>query len=226
MFIGHFAVGFAAKRAAPRANLGVLLAAPLLADLLWPLFLLAGWERVRIEPGNTAFTPLALDFYPYTHSLVMMAAWGGLFAALYWWRTRYRAGAIAIAVGVVSHWVLDWVTHRPDLPLWPGHSPLLGMGLWNSVAGTIVVESSLFAGAIWLYTSRTRAQDGVGRWALGALFACLALLYVAAVMGPVPPSVRALEITGLVAWIFPFWAGWADRHRTISLPPDPLPAAP
>jgi membrane-bound metal-dependent hydrolase YbcI (DUF457 family) len=110
MFIGHFAVGFAAKRFAPRSSEAVLLAAPLLADMLWPVFLLLGWEQVRIDPGNT----------------------------------RYRPGAIAIWIGVVSHWVLDWVTHRPDMPLYPGGARY-GLGLWNSIYGTMVVEFLMFA---------------------------------------------------------------------------------
>ncbi len=92
MFIGHFAVGFAAKRLAPQASLGVLLAAPMLADLLWPIFLAVGWEQVRIEPGNTAFTPLAFDSYPYSHSLLMLALWGAAAGLAYWMRVRDRQG--------------------------------------------------------------------------------------------------------------------------------------
>ncbi len=113
MFIGHFAVGLASKRAAPRASLGVLMAAPNLLDLLWPIFLLLGWEQVRIEPGNTAFTPLDFVSYPISHSLVTACGWGALFALLYWARTRYTRGAVVIGLSVVSHWVLDFITHRP-----------------------------------------------------------------------------------------------------------------
>src|SRR5512144_2254744 len=120
MFIGHMAVGFVSKRLAPRASSGVLMAAPMALDLLWPVFLLAGWEQVNIDPGNTAFTPLDFVSYPYSHSLVMSAVWGALFASLYWGITRYAAGAMVIGTGVVSHWILDFVTHRPDLPLYPG----------------------------------------------------------------------------------------------------------
>ena len=144
MFIGHFAVGFAAKRFAPRSSEAVLLAAPVLADMLWPVFLLLGWEQVRIDPGNTRYTPLDFVSYPWSHSLLMLCVWATVFGGTYYAITRYRAGAIAIWIGVVSHWVLDWVTHRPDMPLYPGGA-LYGLGLWNSIAGTMGVEFLMFA---------------------------------------------------------------------------------
>ena len=226
MFIGHFAVGFAAKRAAPRASLGPLLAAPLLPDLLWPVFLLVGWEHARIEPGTTAFMPIVLESYPYSHSLLFAAGWAALLALLYWARTGYRAGSVVIALGVLSHWVLDAVTHRPDMPLYPG-GPVVGLGLWNSVAGTIVVESLTFAAAVWLYLTTTKARDRIGRYACGAFVALLVLLYVASVLSPAPPSVRAVAVGGLATWLFPFWAGWFDRHREMVTPrsPGPPPSA-
>jgi membrane-bound metal-dependent hydrolase YbcI (DUF457 family) len=143
MFIGHFAVGFAAKRFAPRSSEAVLLAAPLLADILWPVFLLLGWEQVRIDPGNTRYTPLDFVSYPWSHSLLMLCVWASVFSGIYYEITRYRAGAIAIWIGVVSHWVLDWVTHRPDMPLYPGGARY-GLGLWNSIAGTMLVEFLMF----------------------------------------------------------------------------------
>src|SRR5580698_91680 len=144
MVIGHFAVGFAAQRFAPRSSEALLLAAPLLADMLWPLFLLLGWEQVRIDPGNTRYTPLDFVSYPWSHSLLMLCVWASAFGGIYHAITRYRAGAIAIWIGVVSHWVLDWVTHRPDMPLYPGGARY-GLGLWNSIAGTMLVEFLMFA---------------------------------------------------------------------------------
>ncbi|MGD0135173.1 MAG: metal-dependent hydrolase [Bryobacteraceae bacterium] len=158
MFIGHFAVGFAAKRFAPRSSEAVLLAAPVLADMLWPVFLLLGWEQVRIDPGNTRYTPLDFVSYPWSHSLLMLCVWASAFGGIYYAITRcragyaitrYRAGAIAIWIGVVSHWVLDWVTHRPDMPLYPGGARY-GLGLWNSIAGTMVVEFLTFAVGVWI----------------------------------------------------------------------------
>jgi membrane-bound metal-dependent hydrolase YbcI (DUF457 family) len=214
MFIGHFAVGLAAKRAAPRASLGALMAAPILLDLLWPIFLLLGWERVRIQPGVTAFNDLALEHYPWSHSLLMSVVWAAAFAGVYWLRTGYRAGALAIAAGVVSHWVLDWITHRPDLPLYPGSSPLYGLGLWNAPAATIAVESLMFGGAVWLYARTTRSLDLVGRFAFWAFVGLLALGYAVDALSTAPsPPPRALAWGALTGWLLPILAWWFDRHR-------------
>ena len=227
MFLGHFAVGFAAKRAAPESSLGPLLAAPLLPDLLWPIFLSIGWERVRIDPGNTAFTPLAFVSYPISHSLLATLGWAVGFALAYFALTRYLTGAVVIALGVVSHWILDAVSHRPDMPLYPGGETLVGLGLWNSVSGTVIVEGLMFTGGVWAYATATRPRDRTGRYAFWSLVGFLAVLYVGNVMGPAPPDSRALVIVGLCAWLLPFWAWWADRHRdavrrpAASSPPPP-----
>jgi len=177
MFIGHFAVGFASKRVAPQASLGVLMAAPVALDLLWPIFLTFGWETVRIDPGNTAFTPLDFVSYPYSHSLLMAGLWGAIFGATYWAFTRYSTGAVVVGIGVLSHWILDAITHRPDMPLLPGNATRVGLGLWNSVPATLVVESLMFAAAVWLYASATRSRDRVGRYSfwfssLGRMVRC------------------------------------------------------
>ncbi len=130
MFIGHFALGFAAKRAAPRLSLATLFAAAQFADLLWPFLLAAGVEQVRIVPGITAFTPLDFISYPYSHSLLALVIWGVLFGAICAVIVRDRRVMLVVAALVVSHWVLDWITHRPDMPLYPG-SVKVGLGLWN-----------------------------------------------------------------------------------------------
>src|SRR3954463_6103880 len=162
MFIGHFAVGFASKKLAPRASEGELMLAPLFLDLLWPIFLLTGVETVRIDPGNTAFTPLDLHDYPYSHSLVMSLVWSVLFAAVYYAISRYRRGALVIGLGVFSHWVLDFVTHRPDMPLYPGSAVSVGLGLWNSRAGTFLIEGAMFVAGVAIYARMTRARDRIG----------------------------------------------------------------
>lgn len=214
MFIGHFAVGFGAKRFAPRASLAVLLAAPLFSDLLWPIFLLLGWESVRIDPGNTRFTPLDLAYYPWSHSLLMCCVWASAFAAVYQLAARYWPGTIAIWIGVMSHWVLDWVTHRPDMPLYPGGGPLLGLGLWNSIAGTMVVELAMLALGVWLYASSTRARDRIGIYAFWAYVALLLVSYIGDRLSAPPASAAEIAWTGLVAEVILLpWAWWFDRHR-------------
>ena len=158
MFIGHFAVGFAAKRAAPRLSLAVLFAAAQFADLLWPVLVALGIEQVRIQPGITAFTPLDFISYPYSHSLLFLCLWGLVFGAICAGVVRDRRVWLVVFALVVSHWVLDWITHRPDMPLYPG-SAKVGLGLWNSVPATIVVEVTMFILGVWIYARSTRARD-------------------------------------------------------------------
>ncbi|HEX9282235.1 MAG TPA: hypothetical protein VF882_00475 [Gemmatimonadales bacterium] len=213
MFIGHYAVALAAKRAAPRTSLGTLFAAASLADLLWPAFVLAGWEQVRITGGANPLLALTFDAYPISHSLLTLLAWGVLFALLYRARTGYARGAVAVGLLVVSHWVLDFFTHLPDMPLYPG-GPRLGLGLWSSVPGTVLVEALMYGAGLWIYAASTRARDRVGRYGFWALVAVITLSYVASLFSPPPPTVTALGIGGIVfGWLFVGWAAWADKHR-------------
>jgi hypothetical protein len=212
MFIGHFALGFAAKPVEPRLSLGVLLGAPQLLDLVWPVLLLAGVERVQVAPGNTAFTPLAFTYYPWSHSLVASLAWSALLAAvLRASGASWRSAGIAAAL-VVSHWVLDYVSHGPDMPLWPG-GPRVGLGLWRSVPATLAVEIAMYAAGVLLYARSTRANDRVGSGAFWGLAAFLFVVYVANALGPPPPSARAVAVSALALWLLPGWGLWIERHR-------------
>ena len=213
MFIGHYAVGFASKRAAPRTSLGLLMAAPLFLDLIWPLFLMAGIETVYIEPGNTAFTPLAFDSYPWSHSLLMSVVWGIVLGGGYYAATRYTRGAVVLAAGVVSHWFLDAVAHRPDMPLAPGVETKVGLGLWNSVPATVVVELLMLGVGAWIYFRATRPRDRIGRWVAPGFVVFLLVLYAANAQGQAPPSVTALAWIALFVWIMPGLAWWIDAHR-------------
>jgi hypothetical protein len=215
MFIGHFAVAFAGKRFAPKTSLPTLIAAAQLLDLLWPLFLMLGWERVRLDPGNTAFTPLAFVSYPISHSLLAALGWATLFALLYYLVRRYFAGATVIWIAVVSHWLLDFITHRPDLPVYPG-GELFGLGLWNSVWATVLVEGLMFAIAVWTYVRVTRASDRIGDWGLRGFVSALAIIYVANIFSPPPSGTRALAIGTLAMfWLLILWAWGIDRHRQV-----------
>lgn len=212
MFIGHFALALASKRAAPRTSLGVLFAASQLPDLLWPILLLFGWERVAIAPASNPFLHLTFISYPWSHSLVADLIWAVAAGVLYAAIARDRKGAVVVGLLVLSHWALDFVAHRPDLPLYPG-GPKLGLGLWNSLVGTVVIEGGMFLAGLWLYLSSTRPRDAIGRFAPGALFLLLAVIYVASLMGPPPPSVTAIAWAGLLLWPLLLWAHWGDRHR-------------
>lgn len=212
MFIGHHAAGLLGKRFAPNVSLGTLFLATMLLDLAWPLLLLADVEHVRIDPGNTAFTPLDFYDYPITHSLLMVLGWSILAAFLYRVVRKDWRGAIVVGAGVLSHWVLDYVTHRPDLPLWPGGTKV-GLGLWNSVPGTVIVEVSLFLGALMVYLRTTRAKDRTGTIALAALVVFLAIVYAANLVSPPPPNAQMIGYAGLATWLFVPWGYWIDRHR-------------
>lgn len=215
MFIGHVAAALAAKRAAPRAPLGVLFTAALLPDYLWPVLVLAGAEQVDIAPGDTAFTPLRFVSYPWSHSLVMVAAAGAALGLAFAWRTRDRAGGVVLALLAVSHWVMDWLSHRADLPLVPGGA-VYGLGLWNSIPATLLVEGGLFAAGVWLYAAFTTAKDRTGRYAYWSLVGVLGAMYAVDRFSPPPPGPQAVAWAGmLLGIVLYFWAAWIERHRTV-----------
>src|SRR5690242_3013072 len=145
MLVGHFAVGLAAKRIVPNVSAGTLVLAAVLADLLAFVFLIAGIEHVNITPGITAVNPIDCYDFAISHSLLMDAVWAALFAAAYFmWKRDVRVAWVLFAA-VLSHWVLDWISHRPDMALAPGMHRYFGLGLWNSVPATLAVEGSLWA---------------------------------------------------------------------------------
>lgn len=213
MFLGHFAVALAGKRVAPRASLGGLVFAAQFADLLWPTLLLAGIERAHVVPGATVVTPLRFDHYPWSHSLATLCL-AGAAIGLGWFLVRRRGReALVLALLVPSHWLLDWFVHVPDLPLAPGAAARHGLGLWNSLPGTLLVELSLFAAGSWLYLRTTRPRDRIGRVATGGLLGVLALVFAANLAGPPPPGIAAVAWVGQAQWLLVAWAWWADRHR-------------
>jgi len=215
VFIGHYALGFAAKRLVPRTSLGTLFAAPTFADLLWPVFLLLGWEEARVVPGPNPFLNLWLDSIPVSHSLVALIAWGLLFGYLYRKRTGYARGAVVVGLLVLSHWVLDFITHRPDMPLYPG-SVTLGLGLWNSVAGTLIVEGAMFIAGLMIYAAVTRARDRIGRYGFWALVLVLSGSYVSSLFAPPPQNMTALAIFAIIfGWLFVAFGWWVDKHREL-----------
>jgi membrane-bound metal-dependent hydrolase YbcI (DUF457 family) len=212
MFAGHLAVAFGAKAAEPKIPLSGLVAASFGVDLIWPLFVLAGVEIVRVAPGITAFTPLDFEHYPWSHSLVMTVAWGAIAGALAFVFLKSVRSAVVIGAVVVSHWLLDLVTHRPDLPISFG-GPKVGLGLWNSIPGTLILEGGLFVVAVALYVRSAKPRDAVGRWALWGLVALTGAIWVTQPWSPPPPSSTAVASVALAVWLFPFWALWIERHR-------------
>jgi hypothetical protein len=215
MFIGHFGIAFAAKRAAPRTSLGATFVAAQFADLLWPILLLTGAEHVRIEPNaENSFLTLNFVSYPWSHSLLMQILWGVGLALLYFALSRNIRGSIVIGALVPSHWILDWVVHVPDLPLYPGGVGRFGLGLWRAPTVTIVLELIVFAAGAAVYARTTRARDGVGKFGYWGLVLFLLVLYGASIVSPPPSSVRALAIAALIGWPLSLLPWWVDRHRS------------
>jgi hypothetical protein len=218
MYIGHYGVGFGAKWWVRQTSLGTLFLAAQFVDLLWPTLVLLGWERARIDPGNTRVTPLDFVSYPISHSLGMVLLWAVLFAGLYWLVSKYVLGAVAVGVAVMSHWLLDAITHRPDLLLYPGGSYRAGLGLWNSPVGTLGVELALFALGVYLYLRSTRARDRIGMYGLWGMVGFLVITYLSSFFSPPPPSVRAVAWVGQAQWLLVFWGYWVDKHREARAP--------
>lgn len=211
MFLGHFALAMAAKNAAPKASLGTLVLSAQFADCLWPVLLFLGWEQVRIVPRITRVTPLDFISYPISHSLLMQSAWGLLLGAGYFFLRRdFRTSTVVCAL-LPTHWLLDFVSHRPDMPLYPG-GPKVGLGMWNSLPLTLFVEFGLFVIGLILYLRATRSKGGrnYGLWSF-ALF--LGVMYPASLFGPPPPDVRVLALSALALWLTVPWAAWADHQR-------------
>jgi hypothetical protein len=214
MFVGHFGLAFGAKKAAPTVSLGALFLACQFADLLWPLLLLLGVEQVAITPGITTVTPLDFVSYPYSHSLLMLCVWGLLIGAVYVVATRSAiAAGVTLGLLVVSHWVLDVIVHRPDMPLTPTGATRLGLDLWSSLAATFVVEFAIFGAGVYVYARATTARDRIGSIGLWALVVFLGVVMVANVLGPPPPTVSAIAWAAQAMWLLVLWGYWIDRHR-------------
>jgi hypothetical protein len=216
MFLGHFGIGFGAKRVAREISLGTLFVACQLADLLWPTLVLLGIERLEVRPGVTTVTPLDFISYPYSHSLVALTAWGVLFGAGYALIHRSRVTAAAtIAIVVVSHWFLDVASHRPDMPVTVGGTTRLGLGLWNTLPGTLVAELLLFGTGVAIYARQTRARDRTGSVAFVSLVGFLLIVFLLNMFGPPPPSAAAVAWSAEAMWLLVIWGYWIDRHRVV-----------
>ncbi|MCS6945523.1 MAG: hypothetical protein RMK97_08965 [Sutterellaceae bacterium] len=210
MFIGHYAAALAAKVLAPRVSLGTLTCAALLADLMFPVLFLLGLERAHWHAVHTGIAPIAFDYFPFSHSLLALLLWGVLFGGLHYrWRRDWAAAAVLAAL-VVSHWLLDAVVHRPDLPLGLADQVRIGLGLWNSTVATLAVELSLLGGALMLYRRATRGL-GLRRWPLWVFVGLLLAAYLLLIFAPQPADLRAVAWAGLTQWLFVAIAWWIDR---------------
>jgi len=213
MFAGHYGVAMAAKKIAPKASLGTLVLAAQFIDLLWPPLLLAGVEKVRISPGVTTLTPLDFYFYPYSHSLMAVILWAALFGAALKFRGKGGVEAMVAAGLVVSHWILDLLVHRPDLPLAPGLDVFMGFGLWNNAPVEIVLELAIFFAGALIYWRAAGPFSRKGAFVFWGGAAFLLTIFVANIF-TLPPSVEAIAWSGNLLWLFVVWGYWVERSKS------------
>ena len=215
MFIGHVGVGIGAKFLVPRVSLGTTLLASMLLDLLWPAFLLTGLEQVKILPGSTRIPPLSFTEYPFSHSLLAVFGWAAAFAIAHYLVRRNRKEAWICGALVLSHWLLDLLVHRPDLQIVPGFAKRVGLGIWNNLTMTLVIELTIFAVGIVLYCYTTKPADKTGSIGFSGMLVVLLVLYFANIFGPPPPNPEVIAWTGMASWLFIIWGYWIERHRTL-----------
>jgi len=216
MFIGHHAAGFAAKRFAPRVSLATLQIAAVFPDLLVFGLLIFGIEHIRITPGITAFSWLDAQDIAISHSLAMDVIWSALLGGGYFLRRRDARGAWVICALVLSHWVFDFLSHRPDMPLAPGVDLRLGLGLWYSLPATFVVEGALWIAGLALYIRTTTPKTRLGTVAFCVLVGLLTMAFITMPFRSAPPSVmRAVVMAGVPLSLVLALSFGVDRLRAI-----------
>jgi hypothetical protein len=214
MLVGHLAAGFVAKRMAPEISLGTGVLASVAADLLWCIFLLAGIEHVHIKPGMGAANYFDASVIAMSHSLLMDVVWAALFAGGYYFWRRYPRGAWVLFAAFVTHWLLDFVSHRPDMPLAPGLHMVFGLGLWTSVTATVIVEGGLWLLAIILYCRATQPETRAGVYAFWSIIALLTVVWYNNIAGPPPPNAHTAAVASLIFLSFVVaWAYWMNQLR-------------
>lgn len=212
MLAGHVAAGMVAKRIEPRISLGTAVFAALLADVLCFVFLIAGIERFNAVRGNGLIG--AIGDIPYSHSLLMDSVWGALFAAVYFARTHNHRGALVLFAAVLSHWLLDFVSHSPDMRIAPGSHRAFGLGLWNSMPASLIVEGGFWLIAIVLYVRATKPKNRAGVYALWIGVALITLVWHGNIRAGIDPDQVRAGIGGLIFFsLIVAWAYWMNRLR-------------
>jgi hypothetical protein len=196
MFVGHYGVSFAAKRADASIPLWVLFLAVQWLDVMWAPLVMLGIEKVRIVPGFTATNPLDLYYMPYTHSLIAAVLWSAVAAGAY----RFVAGAnsrasVFVGLAVFSHWILDFIVHVPDLPLYDNVMKV-GLGLWNYPIPAFGLEATLLLVAMLLYLQSSHIR----RTAVLAFGLVMLGVQAYIFFGPPPVSPDAAAATALGAY--------------------------
>lgn len=221
MLAGHLAIGLLAKRVEPAISLGTFVLAAMLADLLWCVFMIAGMEHAQFRPGMGAANYFVASDIAMSHSLLMDTIWAALLAGAWFvWRRQPRA-ALVLGAAVISHWLLDLVSHRPDMPLAPRVHRYFGLGLWTSIPATVIIEGGFWLFAIVIYTRATEPRNraaGFVFWSGAALFT---LAWYSNIAGPPPRNFKAAPVVSLV--FFSLMVAWACgvnclRHSMVTRP--------
>ena len=141
--------------------------------------------------------------------------WAVLFGLVYYFIKKSWKNSLILGILVLGHWVLDLLTHRPDLPLIPGLGLKVGLGLWNSLLATLIVELAIFAGGVYLYMKITKAKNRKGSYGTWGLIIFLLLVYSSNILGAAPPSAEPIAYIGLLQWLLVIWGYWIDRNREL-----------
>ncbi len=222
MFIGHYGIALALKKYAPKTSLGVLFIAAQLVDVIFFILVPLGIEQLRIIPGFTEASPFDLYNYPITHSLLGALAWAiGTFLLVRFipltssYDPAYRQRvALVLSAAVFSHFLLDIVVHTPDLPLVPGFDFKIGLGLWNSIIATVVVEMAILLVGCWMYLTSTHAgATTAGKYGIYAFIATLVIITVLTPFTSYPSELIAAVIAEMMYIGFALVAWWIDAKR-------------
>jgi hypothetical protein len=211
MFVGHYGVAFAVKRWEPRIPVWLLFVAAQFIDILWAPFILLGVEHARVVPGFMPANPLDLYYMPFTHGLLTALAWSVLFYAVVRYITCREwpvRAPILLGATVFSHWVLDFLTHGPDLPIW-GDQDKVGLGLWNHPTLSLLAEAGVLLGGVWL-----SGLGRGGRWGWWVFAAVMLAIQFGNVLGPPPPGITTVAGSAIIAYAaFALVAWWLERRR-------------
>jgi len=225
LFIGHFGVAFALKKYAPKTSLGILFIAAQLADIVFYILVPLGVEHLRIIPGFTEASPFDLYDYPISHSLLGAFAWSVITYLVIRFiplksleDTTYRKRtALILSIAVFSHFVLDFIVHTPDLLLIPGFDVRVGLGLWNSLIGTIVAELAILLVGCLVYLKATPSGDGsVGAYGMYVFVAVLAVVFVGTPFMTFSDVLTVSIISELLYIMLALAAWWLDGKRNVS----------
>ena len=214
MLVGHYAVALIAKRAEPRINLGTLVLAAMFADIAWCVFMILGLEEVQFKSGVGAGKYFYATNIALSHSLLMDAVWATLLATAYLLRRRYRHGALMIFLVVLSHWLLDFVSWRPDLPIAPKLHRHVGLGLWSSIPATLLVEGGFWLFAVIIYVRCTRSKGLTATFVFWVGIGLLTLMWLNNIAGPPPQNPKTAPFASLIVFSLTVaWAYWVNRSR-------------